>query len=95
LYNVAFGDLNFTDLGKTHVYLKVAKEIQKLHTKEKHHTSLLVHLFSPLLSDKFKDFKVDNTIFEKLFYPKNTVLGNKREIYLKAEKQFCEECKTL
>jgi hypothetical protein len=33
----------------------------------------LVHLFT-LLSDKFKDFKVDNTIFEKLFYPKNTVL---------------------
>jgi hypothetical protein len=49
------------------------KEIQKLYTKEKHHTSLSWYIFS-LLSDKFKDFKVDNTIFEKLFYPKNTVL---------------------
>jgi hypothetical protein len=51
----------------------VWEEIQKLYTKEKHHTSLLGTSFH-FLSDKFKDFKVDNTIFEKLFYPKNTVL---------------------
>jgi hypothetical protein len=54
------------------MFTSVREEIQKLYTKEKHHTSLL-GIFS-LLSDKFKDFKVDNTIFEKLFYPKNTVL---------------------
>jgi hypothetical protein len=41
LYNVAFGDLNFTDLGKTCLPESVRKEIQKLYTKEKHHTSLL------------------------------------------------------
>jgi hypothetical protein len=61
LYNVAFGDLNFT--GKTCLPESVRKEIQKLYTKENHHSALLF-----LLSDKFKDFKVDNTIFEKLFY---------------------------
>jgi hypothetical protein len=31
------------------------------------------YIFS-LLSDKFKDFKVDNTIFEKAILSKNTVL---------------------
>jgi hypothetical protein len=44
----------------------------KLYTKEKHHTNLLGTSF--LLSDKFKDFKVDNTIFEKAILSKNTVL---------------------
>jgi hypothetical protein len=45
LYNVAFGDL-FTDLGKTCLPESVRKEIQKLYTKEKHHTAFLVHLFT-------------------------------------------------
>jgi hypothetical protein len=35
---------------------------------------VLGYIFS-LLSDKFKDFKVDNTIFEKPFYPKNTEIS--------------------
>jgi hypothetical protein len=39
LYNVAFGDLNFTDLGKMFTW-KCRKD-SKLYTKEKHHTNLL------------------------------------------------------
>jgi hypothetical protein len=50
--------------------------------KEKHHTSLLVHLFT--FSDKFKDFKVDN-IFEKAILSKEYSIRNKRDRYLKAE----------
>jgi hypothetical protein len=48
--------------------LKCKEEIQKLYTKEKH-TNLLGTSFH-FLSDKFKDFKVDNTIFEKSYFIK-------------------------
>jgi hypothetical protein len=78
------GDLNFTDLGKTCLPPESVKKFKSCTLKKKY---LLVHLF---FSDKFKDFKVDNTIFEKLFYPKNTVLEI-RDRYLKTEKQCsCE-----
>jgi hypothetical protein len=43
----------------------------------------LVHLF--IFSDKFKDFKVDNTIFEKAILSKEYSIRNKRDRYLKAE----------
>jgi hypothetical protein len=72
----------------------VWEEIQKLYTKEKHHTPSW-YIFS-LLSDKFKDFKVDNTIFEKAILSKEYSIRNKRDRYLKQKKQCsCEECKTL
>jgi hypothetical protein len=41
------------------------------------------YIFS-LLSDKFKDFKVDN-IFEKAILSKEYSIRNKRDRYLKAE----------
>jgi hypothetical protein len=43
----------------------------------------LVHLFT-FLSDKFKDFKVDNTIFEKAILSKEYSIRNKRDRYLKS-----------
>jgi hypothetical protein len=73
LYNVAFGDLNFTEVKHDE------RNSKKLYTKEKHHTSLLVHLFT-----FDKDFKVDNTIFEKYFI-KEYSIRNKRDRYLKAK----------
>jgi hypothetical protein len=57
--------LNFTDLGKTCLPESVRKEIQSCTLKKSIIQTFLVHLFT---FDEFKDFKVDNTIFEKLFY---------------------------
>jgi myosin-crossreactive antigen len=54
------------------MFMSVRKEIQSCTLKKSIIQAFLVHLFT--FNDKFKDFKVDNTIFEKLFYPKNTVL---------------------
>jgi hypothetical protein len=65
---------------KTCLPESVRKEIQKLYTKEKHHKASW-YIFS-LLSDKFKDFKVDNTIFEKAILSKNTVLEIRSNRYL-------------
>jgi hypothetical protein len=60
---------------------KCKEEIQKLYTKEKHHKLL----GTSLLSDKFKDFKVDNTIFEKAILSKEYSIRNKRDRYLKQQ----------
>jgi hypothetical protein len=51
------------------------------------------YIFS-LLSDKFKDFKVDNTIFEKAILSKNTVLEISRSLF-KSRKQFSARCKNV
>jgi hypothetical protein len=86
LYNVAFGDLNFTDLGKTCLPESVRKEIQSCTLKKSIIQAFLVHLFC----DKFKDFKVDNTIFEKAILSKEYSIRNKRDRYKSRKKCSCE-----
>jgi hypothetical protein len=56
-------------------------EIQSCTLKKSIIQTFLVHLF--FLSDKFKDFKVDNTIFEKAILSKEYSIRNKRDRYLK------------
>jgi hypothetical protein len=77
-------DLNFTDLGKTCLPESVRKKFKSC-TLKKSIIQFLVHLFT--FFDKFKDFKVDNTIFEKAILSKEYSIRNKRDRYLKAEKQ--------
>jgi hypothetical protein len=63
--NVAFGDLNFTDLGKTCLPESVRRNSKAVHQRKASYKPTSSSFF---LSDKFKDFKVDNTIFEKSYF---------------------------
>jgi hypothetical protein len=78
--NVAFGDLNFTDLGKTCLPESVRRNSKAVHQRK----ASYAYIFTFFLSDKFKDFKVDNTIFEKSYFIQR-IHRNKMRDRLKAE----------
>jgi hypothetical protein len=95
LYTIEFGDLQFTTLGKVFIPHTIRTEIDKLYTKNKHKRNIQGTSLE-FLDDCFKDFKIDNTIFERIIRDKVVSIKGKRSRYLKAAKECtCKECETL
>jgi hypothetical protein len=92
LFTIEFGDLKFTPLGKSFISEPLRNEMNKLYTKEKHATRLLGTSFE-FLDMKFKDFKVDNSIFERVIRDKESNIRGKRSRYLNEAKECA--CKSL
>lgn len=95
LYTIEFGDLQFTPLGKVFIPHTIRTEIDKLYTKNKHKRNIQGTSFE-FLDGCFKDFKIDNTIFERIIRDKEVSIKGKRNRYLKSANQCsCKECETL
>lgn len=81
LYEIIFGDLTFTELGHSFIPRHVRDEISKLYTKEKPDTSLYG---TPLafLDLKYRDFKLNTTIFNDNVELRKERIRERRIMYL-------------